>query len=151
MADFHGGEIGIRRDRLRPRRPHRRVRRSRRLHHLRGQRQLIGRKLEQRVGRHEDLVIEEVFVDEAEPYRLAVGDEVDAVAPLRQGLAQLGSHDARAAESRVTDNADVHIRGGAAGERREGFAAKPPNGRQVGQSREKYVGLNGYVIQGWLG
>jgi hypothetical protein len=55
-------------------------------------------------------VVKEVFVEKVEPHRLAVSDEMDAVAFEGQGFAQLGGHHAGAAEGGVTDNADVHIK-----------------------------------------
>ena len=76
--------------------------------HLAGQGQLVGRKLEERVRRHVHLVVEEVLVEEVEPHRLAVGDEVHAVAALGQGLAQLRGHHAGAAKRGITNDADIH-------------------------------------------
>ena len=76
--------------------------------HLAGEGQLVGRKLEQRISRHIYLVVEEVFVEEVEPHRLAVSDKVHAVAALGQGFAQLGRHHAGAAKGGITDDTNVH-------------------------------------------
>ena len=78
------------------------------VHHLAGQGRLVRRKLKQRIGGNVNLVIKEVFVEEIEPNRLIISNEVDAVPALGQGFAQLGGHHAGAAKGRVTYNADVH-------------------------------------------
>src|SRR6202035_4623578 len=70
---------------------------ARHLDHLGGERQRIGRVLEERVTRHDHLVEVELRGDEGEPRGEGVADDVDLVAALGQGHGELGRHDAGAA------------------------------------------------------
>ena len=78
------------------------------LGHARGQRQVVRRKLEQRITGDRNLVIEDAVVAAGEPEGLGVGDEVDFVAECGQLDAQLRGDHARAAVSGITRDADAH-------------------------------------------
>jgi hypothetical protein len=78
------------------------------LRHARGQRQIVGRILEQRVLRNRDLVEVDLRVRGVQPDRLLVGDEVNLVAAVRQLNAQLGTYNSASAVSGVTGDSDFH-------------------------------------------
>ena len=80
----------------------------RHLGHARGQRQVVGRKLEQRIARDRNLVIDDAVVPPAQPKGLRIRNEVDFVAPRGQFDAQLRGHHARTAVGGITSNADAH-------------------------------------------
>ena len=67
------------------------------LGHPRGQRQIIGRELEERVTGDGNLVIEDAVVAPAQPEGLRIGDEVHLVAQRGKLDAQLRGHHARTA------------------------------------------------------
>ncbi len=78
------------------------------LGHLRGERERVGRVLEERVVRDHHLVEEEVGRDESEARRQRVGEDVDLVAGRGERHRELGRDHARAAEGRVAADADAH-------------------------------------------
>ncbi len=75
-----------------------------------GERQGVGWKLEQRVVRDHDLVVEEIGVDERQAGRQRIADDVNLITVRRQSHRQFGGHDAGAAESRIAANADPQRR-----------------------------------------
>ena len=85
------------------------------LGHARGQRQVVGRMLEERVVVDIHLVEEDVGFAAAQPERQRRGDEVDLVAARRQLNAKLRGNHARAAIGGVTGDADLAAGRSAAG------------------------------------
>src|SRR5262245_19912752 len=81
------------------------------LDELRRQRQVVWRKLEERVIEKVDLVKPQPLVQHAQPRRQSVADEMDVVAALGQLAAQLGAYDPAAAVCGEDCNADVHYGG----------------------------------------
>ena len=79
------------------------------LGHPRGQRQVVGRKLEERVTGDRNLVVGDAVIAPAQPEGLRIGDEVHLVAQRGQLDAQLRGHHARTAVGGITGNADAHI------------------------------------------
>ena len=79
------------------------------LRHARGQRQAVGRVLEQRVGRDLDLVVVDARRVRVQPDGVGVGDEVDLVAAGGQFQAEFGGDDAAAAVSGIAGDSDVHL------------------------------------------
>ena len=64
------------------------------LGHARGQRQVVGRELEERIAGDGNLVVVDAVVASAEPEGLRVGDEMHFVAEGGQFDAQFRGHDA---------------------------------------------------------
>ena len=79
------------------------------LRHPRGQRQIVRRKLEERIAGDRNLVILNAVVAPAQPEGLRIGDEVNLVAQRGQFDAQFRSHHARTAVGGITRDADAHI------------------------------------------
>src|SRR5262245_25453959 len=75
---------------------------------LRRQRQVVGRKFEERVIEKVDLVKPQPLVQHAQPRRQGVTDEMDLVAALGQLAAQLGADYPAAAVCGEDCNADIH-------------------------------------------
>ena len=78
------------------------------LRQLRGEREGVGRILEQGIGQHLHFVEHHVFLELLEPEGERVGDEMNLVPPLRELHAQFGRDDARAAMRRITGDSDLH-------------------------------------------
>ena len=77
------------------------------LRHARGQRQIVGREVEQRITRHLNFVIVNVGVrGQAEGW--GISNEVNFVPALRQLEAQLSGDHAAAAVGRITSDPYVH-------------------------------------------
>ena len=76
--------------------------------HARGQRQIVRRKLEERVTGDGNLVIEDAVVAPAQAEWLRVGDEVDLVAESGQLDAQLRGDNAGASVGGITRDPDAH-------------------------------------------
>ena len=76
--------------------------------HPRGQRQVVGRKLEQRIVRDRNLVIKNALVPPVQPERLRIGDEVYLVSQRRQLNSQLRSHHPGAAVGGVACDSNAH-------------------------------------------
>src|SRR5262249_8445409 len=81
---------------------------ARRLRHLHGQREVVGRVLEEDVGGDVHLVEADVLLEVREPEGKPVGDEVDGVAAPGELLPELGRDRARAPDGGVAHHADVH-------------------------------------------
>src|SRR5581483_1032920 len=79
----------------------------RHLGHARGQRQIVGRVVEQRIVRDLDLVKEDVRL-RLQPEWLRVGDEVHLMTALRKFDPQLGGHHPAAAVSGIARDPDLH-------------------------------------------
>ena len=77
--------------------------------HARGQRQIVGRELEQRVVGDRNLVIEDAAVAPIQPEGLRVGDEVHLMAEGSQLDAEFGGDNTRAAVGGITRDADTHM------------------------------------------
>ena len=78
--------------------------------HLRGQRQRVGRMVEQRIVHHFNFVEVNPFGSLRHAHGHGVADEVDVVAPRRQLQAELGGHHAASAVGGITGDADFHNR-----------------------------------------
>ena len=77
--------------------------------HARGEREAVGRVLEERVVGDFDLVIVDARGIGIEADRIGVGDEVDLVAAGGQFQAEFGGDDAAAAVGGIAGDADVHF------------------------------------------
>ena len=87
----------------------------RHFHHLARQRHRVERKLEERIGGHLDLMIENVVeimffrrANAGEPHRQRVGNKMDLMSALGERLSQFGRDHARAAIRGITGDSDVH-------------------------------------------
>jgi hypothetical protein len=76
--------------------------------HARGESQIVGRKLEERIAGDRNLVIEDALFAAVETEGLRVGDEVHLVTECRQFNAQFGGYDARSTVRGVTRDSDPH-------------------------------------------
>jgi hypothetical protein len=79
------------------------------LGHLRRQSQRIRRvRIEQRIGGHRHFMEVDSLVQTVQTRGESVADEVDFVAAARERHSELGGHDSRAAECRITGDSDSH-------------------------------------------
>src|SRR5262249_36153226 len=76
--------------------------------HARGQREAVGRVLEQRIIRDFHLMIVDTRNARVEPDGIGIGDEMHFVAAVGQLQAKLGGHDPTAAVGGVACNTDPH-------------------------------------------
>ena len=122
--------------------------------HARGQRQRVGRVLEQRVGRDLDLVVVDARSARVEPDGVGVGDEVDLVAAVGQFQAQFGGDDAAAAVGGITGDSDLHLarltspasefrrtRSARSGSRPAARTSPPPNQTRTPSGATSTVGI----------
>jgi hypothetical protein len=76
--------------------------------HAYREREIVGRKLEERIPAYVDFMEKNAWQERRKAERLPVRDEVDFVPALRQRDAELGRNGARATVRRVAGNAYVH-------------------------------------------
>src|SRR6185437_1846335 len=72
------------------------------------QSRLVRRIVEERVGGHAHFVVEDVRIELVETHRLLIGDKMDLVTLVRQGLTEFGGQYATAAKCGITDDAYTH-------------------------------------------
>src|SRR5450759_3216826 len=69
----------------------------------------IQRKIEQRIRRHFNFVIEDIINETIQPHWHRIADEMDLVSSFRKRFSELRCDDAAAAICRGTGNSDFHF------------------------------------------
>ena len=100
------------------------------IHDGRSQGQVVGRVLEEWIGKHVHHVVVEVLVVFAKPERNGIADEVNLVTTTDQVEAQLGGHHTASPERGVTDNSDTQRPPD-----RTAFSARPDGFGSIGRRR----------------
>src|SRR5229473_1441943 len=77
--------------------------------HARGQRQVVGRILEERILRYLNFMIVNMWVGRAQANGLRVSDEMHIMSALRQFHAQFGGHHSAPTVGGITCDSDLHL------------------------------------------
>ena len=77
--------------------------------HARGQRQIVGRIIEQWITRNIHLVVVDVGMQFGESDGLGIGDEMNFVPTMGQFQPELGSNHPAATVCRIAGNPDLHV------------------------------------------
>ena len=101
----------------------------------RRKRKVVGRILEERIGRHRNFVEMDAGVKGIVSRRRRIGKEVHVMPTLRQRLADFRRHDTRAAEGRVAEHADRQRTGGRAHSTAHPRLRKVSSGSSTGTMR----------------